>query len=173
MWSVQVVVHLDRGGWEWGCGVYWGLLFKLYAECLYMYSTRGLLWNTLLSITRGLYQTIKTPACDAILTPKRQGGRRWTGHKLKTPGSLNKLPSSRKNVVFISPRLCRTHIIYKYSYIVHSLCQTMTGHKLGCANAGFPLFLLRSCASVITSAGYSRTFSCTLWAQHLFDVIVF
>ena len=46
--------------------------------------------------------------------------------KLKTPGSLNKLPFSRKNVVFIYPRLCRTHIIYRYSYIVLSLCLTMT-----------------------------------------------
>ena len=48
-WSVQVVVHL-------GCGVYCGLLFKLYAECLY--STRGLLWKTLLSITSCSYQTM-------------------------------------------------------------------------------------------------------------------
>ena len=36
------------------------------------------------------------------------------------------LLSSRKNVVFISPRLCRTHILYRYSYIVLSLYLTMT-----------------------------------------------
>ena len=38
------------------CGVYCGLMGKLYAECLY--STSGLLWCTLLSITPRSYQTM-------------------------------------------------------------------------------------------------------------------
>ena len=38
------------------CGVYYGLMVKLYAECLF--STSGLLWSTLLSITPRSYQTV-------------------------------------------------------------------------------------------------------------------
>ena len=56
------------------------------------------------------------------------------------------------------------------SYLI-AYCQT--GHKLGCANAIFPPFFLRSRASIITSAGYSRTNSWPQWAQHLFEEIVF
>ena len=42
----------------------------------------------------------------------------------QTPGSFNKLLSSRKTVVFISPRLCRAHLIYRYNNIVSLLYPT-------------------------------------------------
>ena len=87
-------------------------------------------------------------------------------HFIKMPDTICRGRSStyRLNIV----QIVDTSLTRRKSFPVIT-----TWYKLGCANAGFPLFLLGSSTSVITSVGYSRTISWPPWAQHLFDVIVF